>query len=190
MSASEPQLRDEILDALDRVRNDDLQFWANLAPDRFVAPFGEAWSPADNLRHLIKSTKPVARALSLPTTTLQEMFGTAENPSVTYRALRERYRARLEGGVDAGEFAPSAVEVPSDRTAWQRELVGQCRDAIVELAGVVARWNEGDLDRYRLPHPLLGELTMREMLMFTLYHYDHHRENVARRIGLSTGPDH
>ena len=66
MSMSEPQSRDEILDALERLRADGLRFWTDLAPERFVSPFGEAWSPADNVRHLIKSTTPVTRTSSRP----------------------------------------------------------------------------------------------------------------------------
>ena len=185
MSTAEPQSRDEILQAFEALRNEGLQFWADLAPERFVAPFGEAWSPADNLRHLIKSTTPVARAMAMPAPTLASMFGTAETPSMSFVALRDRYRERLTGGVDAGDFAPAPVEAPAGPAAWQGELVSQCRDAIAELATVVARWEENDLDTYRLPHPLLGPLTLREMLMFTLYHHAHHRENVVRRLGAS-----
>jgi hypothetical protein len=36
------------------------------------------------------------------------------------------------------------------------------------------QWSEAELDRYTLPHPLLGDLTMREMLCFTLYHNQRH----------------
>ena len=93
----------------------------------------------------------------------------------------------LAGGVDAGEYAPAAVDVPDDRAGWQRELVSECRNAVAALGATVARWDEADLDTYRLPHPLLGPLTLREMLVFTLYHYSHHRENVVRRMGASAG---
>jgi hypothetical protein len=43
-------------------------------------------------------------------------------------------------------------------------------------------WREADLDRYLLPHPLLGKLTLREMLHFTLYHNYHHVQSVATRL--------
>jgi hypothetical protein len=39
------------------------------------------------------------------------------------------------------------------------------------LIGAVKRnWGESELDSYILPHPILGKLTIREMLFFTLYH--------------------
>jgi len=46
----------------------------------------------------------------------------------------------------------------------------------------ITAWGDDALDRYRLPHPLIGKLTLREMLVFTLFHFDHHRDNVARRL--------
>ncbi|HYO63257.1 MAG TPA: DinB family protein [Pyrinomonadaceae bacterium] len=177
-----PQSREEILAALKSLSGGGLDFWAALEPGRFAAPFGAAWSPADNLRHLIKSTEAVTKALKMPGLALRSLFGTADAPSLSYDALRDKYRGLLAGGADAGRFAPDAADAPEDAAAWQRELVGRCREAVSGLEKAAARWNESDLDRYLLPHPLLGKLTLREMLFFTLYHYTHHRENVVRRL--------
>ena len=38
----------------------------------------------------------------------------------------------------------------------------------------VEAWSESDLDTYVLPHPLLENLTSREMLFFTLCHNQRH----------------
>ena len=39
------------------------------------------------------------------------------------------------------------------------------------------QWIFGDdLDKYVLPHPLLGKVTLREMLYFTIHHNEHHLE--------------
>jgi hypothetical protein len=38
-----------------------------------------------------------------------------------------------------------------------------------------------------LPHPLLGKLTIREMLYFTVYHGEHHRLHTEQNLaGLAT----
>ena len=47
--------------------------------------------------------------------------------------------------------------------------------------------SQADLDRYRLPHPLLGKLTVREMLFFTVYHNYHHVRSVADRLAAGQG---
>jgi hypothetical protein len=36
------------------------------------------------------------------------------------------------------------------------------------------KFSEAQLDEYVLPHPILGKLTIREMLYFTIYHATHH----------------
>jgi hypothetical protein len=168
--------------ALDALAAGGLGFWTGIDPDRFAARFGEAWSPAENVVHLIKATSPVAKAMSLPGPTLVTMFGAGRGESVSYEILRDRYLEMLVGGVDAGKYAPDELPIPEDRAAWQQGLVAECRGAVRELARVAERWDEADLDRFQMPHPLLGQLTVREMLLFTLYHHTHHRQNVARRM--------
>lgn len=182
MKEIEPQSREEILAAYRGLREEGMDFWAALSAERFAAPFGEAWSPADNLRHLLKSTEAVTKGLKLPGLALRTLFGAAHEPSLSYDRLRAKYRAALVGGVDAGKFAPSAITAPADVEGWQRELIKECREALADLAQAAERWDERELDLYRLPHPLIGKLTLREMLFFTLYHYTHHKENVARRM--------
>ena len=94
----------------------------------------------------------------------------------------EIYRATLrETGATAGRFAPSAQAAPADPAAWQQEVLAKWRGAVSGLALRIPRWSEPALDRYRLPHPLLGQLTVREMLLFTVYHNVHHLEQVAGR---------
>ena len=40
------------------------------------------------------------------------------------------------------------------------------------------------LDHYLLPHPLLGKITLREMLFFSAYHIQHHTKfwKIARDL--------
>ena len=44
-------------------------------------------------------------------------------------------------------------------------------------------FSEKDLDNYILPHPLLGKLTIREMLFFTIYHVQHHEVLTLKNLG-------
>jgi hypothetical protein len=66
----------------------------------------------------------------------------------------------------------------------QRRLVDQCAEALGRLEKAIAPWSQTQLDRYLVPHAVLGRLTVREMLMFTLFHFEHHRDTVSRRMGL------
>jgi len=168
--------RDEILEALDRVQGESAAYWSAFSDRDFFAKIGEAWSPAENVRHLAKSIRPVTKALRLPRLVLWVMFGAPRRESVTEDALRERYLGKLAGGADAGRFAPSSSTV-LDRA----QVLALQADANRDLRAAIERWSDAALDRRQLPHPILGKLTVREMLFFTIYHQRHHMAAAERR---------
>lgn len=166
----------DIVTALERQEEASLAWWNAFDGEAFFARIGESWSPAETVRHLAKSTRPVAKALRMPRIVLRCMFGKPERPSMTYDEIVTRYRALLAEGGQAGRFAPSSRG--SDREVIMNSFVEANRD----LRTGIARWPESKLDAVQLPHPLLGKLTVREMLLFTLYHHRHHIEVVKRRM--------
>jgi hypothetical protein len=157
---------------------------AMLAPwsdERFFAPQGTAWSPAEHIRHLRKSGSPLVTALRIPRVILALRFGTHAGPSRSFSQMREGYRAKLaEGGV-AGRFAPEPESPPANPSVRRQEILNAWAAVTVDLTGEVTRWTERALDRHRLPHPLLGRLTVREMLSFTVYHTAHHLRRIVER---------
>ena len=85
-------------------------------------------------------------------------------------------------GGTAGKFAPepqARIEYPE---AWRARVMSYHEIADTALREAASRWSEAALDGYRIPHPLLGKLTVREMLLFTLYHNVHHVTNVQKRV--------
>lgn len=177
----EPFSGEEIVRELRALHVRSRDFWNGFSNPEFFFPPGNAWSPADNVRHLLKSNRPVVRALKTPKPLLLG-FGLGFRSSRTYVEVRERYLARLAAGVTAGRFAPRPLS-SSDQTEEHREALMAALDQTSEqLTSAIAGWREWQLDRFRLPHPALGKLTVREMLFFTLYHNLHHVRNVARRM--------
>jgi hypothetical protein len=181
-----PYTKPEILSALDSLRSEGLEYWNDIDPVRFGEPVGDAWSPAEHLLHLVMSTQPVNRALTMPRPALEERFGIATRSSLGYTDLVARYREALGATTMTNPYAPPREEPPADARSWQMELTSKSDQALDGLANAVASWDDDDLDRFQLPHPLLGPLTIREMLLFTLYHYEHHRSGVAKRRSAQT----
>jgi len=137
----------------------------------FFTRQGEVWSASDNVDHLIKAVKPIIKALRLPKFTLHTMFGKPEKPSMTYEELCEIYRDELSKGAQAsGRFLPDQESPAENADAKKRELLEQWTNASAELVSIVEILDESELDQYLLPHPILGKLTIREMLFFTIYH--------------------
>ncbi|MCC6144188.1 MAG: DinB family protein [Candidatus Hydrogenedentes bacterium] len=151
--------------------------WFTLQPDsRFTfAPAGK-WSAGQHLDHLLKSTKPVLLALRLPRLVPRLLFGTAKRPGETNAIIVGKYQKVLQdGGKASGPFIPPGVG-----EADKARLIGSYRKLSGKLAAAVRVYPEAALDTLVLPHPLLGKLTLREMLYFTAYHTAHHLETLRK----------
>ena len=57
------------------------------------------------------------------------------------------------------------------------------RGTIIEdITTLLDKWSEQQLDKIIAPHPLLGKLTFREILYFTIYHAKHHQLQIKRHL--------
>jgi hypothetical protein len=187
ITVQEPSSGGEIASELQALHARSRDFWGSFSTFEFFLSLGDAWSPADNVRHLLKSNRPVLRALTTPKFLLLARFGAGLRSSRRYAEVRERYLARLAEGVTAGRFTPRPLE-SSEQTEEQRRVLMADLDRVSDqLTGAVSGWRDWALDRLRLPHPALGRLTVREILFFTLYHNLHHALNVERRITAGPG---
>ena len=174
-----------LVPALERVHEEVTQTLKSLTLDELFMRPKPAWSPADTLRHLIKSVNPILIVLRLPKLLLALLFGTSKKPSRKYAEIRNAYLRELANGLQAGRYAPALDEPPI--TVYEAQKV---RKKIIKkwlklgkaLAAALRGWSDGDLDRYRLPHPALGKLSMREMLFFMMYHNLHHVNTVRKRL--------
>ena len=116
-------------------------------------------------------------ALHMPKLLLRLLFGRSQTSSRYYRDIREAYLGKLSGGARAtGQFVPVDPPPQTKPEEAQQKMLERWKSSSKDLANAVQKWREADLDRYRLPHPILGRITVREMLMFTLYHNLHHME--------------
>ncbi len=143
-------------------------------PDNLVHQAAEGkWSPAMQAEHLVKSVSPVTLTFLLPKFVLPLVFGKANRPSRTYDELIAKYKLKLsEGGRASKPFIP---EVPENLS----EVCERLEKSVATLCNRTESFSETQLDRMILPHPLLGKLTLREMLYFTAYHARHHQELIT-----------
>jgi DinB family protein len=179
---AEPWTAAEIARDLAAVREWSARFWQRFAVPEFFAPMGEAWSPADHVRHLVKSNRPVAMALRLPKVVLLLRFGWARRPSAPYSQLVARYHGELAAGLKAGRYAPSNLAAERHTADERQRSLTNLEETQAVVARALSKWSEPALDRLRLPHPGMGLLTVREMAFFTLYHNTHHVFGAERRL--------
>ncbi|WP_216321587.1 DinB family protein [Deinococcus aestuarii] len=174
LQAQTAHTRQELLQALAQMQGEVVTYCRKLPAEEFSRGSAQDWSPAHHLHHLSLSNAPVAQALQIPRDRLgRRGVGRA---SRSYLDIRDQYRDALAGGAKAsGRYVP-------DPQGDQATLVEEYAQATAAVRAALAGWTDADLDRFALTHPVLGELSVREMLLFTLYHNRHHLGGVKTRL--------
>lgn len=150
----------------------------NLSDADFLLSRNGKWTAGQQLEHIVKSVRPVRLALSLPNFLLKIIFGKANRDSKSFEALVEKYMQKLAaGGQASAPFIPRSVGI-EDR----KNLSNKLSALVNSLSQHVSSFSEEQLDALILPHPLLGKLTLREMLYFTIYHVEHHEKQIVKNL--------
>jgi hypothetical protein len=169
---TEIRTKTELITALKDSNRRAENWFSEIPASEFFTRQGEVWSASENMDHLLRSVKPLTKALKLPKITLRGIFGKPGKSSLTYEELCQIYRDELAKGAQAsGRFLP-AQENPIAEGAEEKkqEYLSRWANVSSELVSSAEKWEENELDQYLLPHPILGKLTIREMLFFTIYH--------------------
>jgi hypothetical protein len=166
--------KEAIIQLLDKNYQDFAAFVAAQSAEQFCYALEGKWTSGQQTDHLIKAVRPVRLGLRLPKFIPKLLFGTSNRPSKTYDELVAKYQAKLAAGGKASRaFIPPTVAAA--KQAILAKAIEKEKDALLQS---IASWSEADLDKYLMPHPLLGKLTIREMLYFTAYHAEHHKKGL------------
>jgi hypothetical protein len=168
-----PQIIAALSEKIDAFNN----YITPLNKEQFEATPNGKWSAGQNLDHLILAIKPLQLAYGLPKFALTILFGKTNRPSRTYDELVTKYKTKLAAGGKASKpFIPPKINFEK-----KDELIKKYNDQKQKLISKIEKQSEADLDKYILPHPLLGKVTLREMLYFTIHHNEHHLELLKSR---------
>mgnify|MGYP003875351927 CR=1 FL=1 len=174
--------RRAIIEALEAAHEAGVEYWSGFGTREFFAPIGVHWSPAEHVRHLTRAMTPLLPVLRVPRLALRMMFGSAAYPSRSLEVLEAQYAKALVAGGTAGRFTPPQDHATAD-LARRNEIMDAHSETLRGMTQAMEKWTETQLDAHRLPHPLLGKLTVREMMLFTLLHNEHHVDVCERRRG-------
>lgn len=137
------------------------------------------WTTGQHIVHLIQSTKPLVRALSLPGFVLRWKFGKANRPSRDYAAVVARYQEKL-AAIDGKIVSPFSQNMPGTPPETKAALLAEFEALNQKLNRKMNGFSEAQLDQLLLPHPLMGRMTLREILMWNAYHAEHHHKLLER----------
>ncbi len=176
-----------IIEELNRKYSGFVKFVEPMSENDFTFSLnGEKWSAGQQADHLCRSLAPLNKGLGAPEFVLKTMFGKSDHPSADYDELVGRYReALVSGGTAPDPFRPNAIGFEE-----RDRILDELRRQVEVLCKNIEKFSEDKLDILVLPHPLLGKLTLREMLYFTIHHAEHHHlhveQNLAQRRSTSS----
>lgn len=150
----------------------------NLTDSEFLATKPNKWSSGQQLDHIVRAVTPLAKAFSIPKDAPNFIFGSTNRVSITYEEIVEKYQAALKnGGKATGRFLPDTIEIS------HKEILLEKLDEVLKLLNAkIDTFSETELNEFTVPHPLLGTLSLREMLYFTIYHVQHHHQLMLRYL--------
>ena len=134
------------------------------------------WTTGQHTLHLLQSIKPLNTALSLPKFLLRYRFGESNRPVRDYDAVSKRYKERLKD-VKGKTFKGSQnMKIPKLKD--KEYLLNRLQVEQKKLQYKTKKLKDNQLDNLILPHPLMGKMPLREIIMWSAYHVDHHTKTL------------
>lgn len=147
--------------------------WLNQQPAENweTGPEGK-WTTSQHILHLVNSLQLLNNALSYPRFFLKYKFGLSNRPSRSYEEVVEKYQERLEENKDKTIAFNENLKSPllKDRPRLLTRLQIQHK----KLQYKTRKISDVNLDTLVIPHPLMGKMTVRELIMWAAYHTEHH----------------
>ncbi len=162
--------KDDIKNALAEIIQEINAYLQTVDDATFKTSMNDKWSFAQNIDHLTISNNITALSLNMPKMALKQLYKINNRVSWNYDEVVWKYQQKLSAGAKASlPFQPKISLLPI-RSLVDRFWKNSCTTLLKAIDG----WSEKDLDIYLVPHPLIGKMTMRELLFFTVYHVGHH----------------
>ena len=166
----------EIVDLLE-VKHHELFEWLNKQPnENWEKGPKEKWTTGQHILHLINSLQLLNNALSYPKFILKYKFGTCNRPLRDYKTVAKKYNEKLEKNQDRARKFNQKLKKP---LLEERErLLTKFQIQQKKLQYKTKKISDKNLDTLVIPHPLMGKMTIREIIMWTAYHTQHHTETL------------
>lgn len=162
----------DIADLIDK-KYQKLFKWLNQQPieNWETGPEGK-WTASQHILHLVNNLQLLNNALSYPRFFLKYKFGLSNRPSRDYDAVVKRYQEKIEENKDKTIDFNKDLKSPllKDRPRLLTKLQIQHK----KLQYKTRKISDINLDTLVIPHPLMGKMTVRELIMWAAYHTEHH----------------
>lgn len=168
-----------LIQSLDDSAAQFIELVKDLNKDEFEVNVNNKWSAGQDLVHLIKVLKIVNIGFTLPKPILRLMYGIQKNNNRSFEQLQQIYKSALEGGAKA-----PTIYIPKPVTYNDKDnLIQKHASLNKSFIDKLNNHTQYELDSYRLPHPILGKISLGELAIFTSFHTSHHFELLKSKLG-------
>ena len=169
--------KDDIILKLEEKHQILLNWLEHQEDDKWELGPENKWTTGQQVLHLLQSIKTLNNALSFPKFILKYKFGKSNREVRDYDSVVNRYHERLKN-VQGKTFGPSQnMKIPKIKE--KQYLIDRLQTESKKLQYKTNKWTDKQLDDYILPHPLMGKMPVREVIMWTIYHVEHHTNTLA-----------
>lgn len=166
----------EIADLLEEKHKDLFSWIENQPIENWEKGPKDKWTSGQHILHLVNSLQLLNNALSYPRFFLKYKFGLANRPSRDYKTIAKKYDDKLEENQARAAKFNQKLKTP---TLKERErLLTKFQIQQKKLQYKTKKISEKNLDTLVIPHPLMGKMTIREIIMWTAHHTEHHTETL------------
>ena len=172
-----PQTQSEIVAELNKAFDALAETALTMDATAYAAvPHADKWSAAGHFEHIMLSNAASATALKQPAIFFAQ-FGELDREALGYQALKSLYQEKSKRVVlrPSSKYSPKAGETKS-----KEELLTSWKMVQTKLNERLGKWSDEDLEKAVLPHPAVGLMTMKEMMLFTIYHTWHHIDGMEK----------
>jgi hypothetical protein len=168
------QTKQDIISELEYIFNKTTAFIEQTGDAIFNKSIDKKWSIAENIDHLSIAQNVTALSFNMPKSLLKQLFKTNNRTNWNYDETIWKYQRTLSDGGKAN----FAFQPKLSLTRNKKLVLYFWKNSCAAVLNAVKKWNEEDLDIYIIPHPLIGKITMREFLFFSVYHVKHHLKTI------------
>ncbi len=139
----------------------------------------DKWTTGQQALHLLQSIKPLNTALSLPKFLLKYKYGVTNREVRDFDAVVKRYQERLPEAKGFTFKGSQSMKTP--KLQDKNYLITRLKVENKKLQHKVKKWKDKDLDNLILPHPLMGKMPVREIVMWSAYHVEYHTKQLIEK---------
>jgi hypothetical protein len=170
-----PELRAAILETHSAFET----YLRGLPLEVFLNSVQGTWSPWQHAQHVMMGENALAGALTSRKLRLLEVPAVSRS----YGAVVDAYRTALANTeIVNNPLSPPPYAALDALEATRAFALSEWRSSGEALSKSLDGYSDAELDALQGRHPLLGWLSLRELLMFMVYHVAHHQRALEARL--------